>query len=375
MHCAEQQIRDQIQQHGPVSFARFMSLALYSPDCGYYETHARTIGRSGDYFTSVSVGPVFGQILGIQCEEWLRQLPGGQKCVVEVGAHDGKLAADVLLSLSERGVQVGRDLQYIILESSQARRAWQQKNLERWADAVTWIQNPSERRGLQGICLSNEFFDALPVHVLRWNRALRCWEEWGVTLEKENFCWCRLEVPSVDPVQTLRASGFDLQEALLEVLPDGFVLEVVPAAAEWISSLAAMFQEARFLTIDYGASASELMIPERTNGTLRAYAQHKMQSNVLEQPGQQDITAHLNFTGLEIAGQACGLQTESFSRQGDFLTRCVSRALERGVQFDWSPSQRRQFQTLVHPAHLGHSFRVLVQRKGANSETPIPSHG
>lgn len=122
--------------------------------------------------------------------------------------------------------------------------------------------------------------------------------------------------------------------------------------------------QGRLLTIDYGLTAEELFAPERSGGTLRAYSRHAQRADALACPGAQDLTAHLNFSALEAAGEAAGLETETFTTQEAFLTRIAARAWEgKAALGEWTPARTRQFRTLTHPQLLGRSFRALVQRR------------
>jgi SAM-dependent MidA family methyltransferase len=150
---------------------------------------------------------------------------------------------------------------------------------------------------------------------------------------------------------------------LESVLPDGFVLEWCPAAGEWWRQAAAALRQGHLLTFDYGFTAREFLAPERPHGTLRAYRRHHVTAELLESPGEQDLTAHVNFTQLERAGQDQGLATEGLFTQAQFLTQAARRLWRESSHGEPSPLEARQFQTLTHPEHLGRSFRVLVQRR------------
>ena len=163
-------IREEIARGGPITFARFMELALYAPGCGYYE-RPREIGRRGDFFTSVSVGPVFGGLLAFQFARWLEEIAppaGGHWQLVEAGAHDGRLALDVLRWLRQRRPGVLARLEYWIIEPSPERRAWQERKLSnefrnvKWARAFGRPGSPPVR----GVIFCNEMLDAMPVHRL-----------------------------------------------------------------------------------------------------------------------------------------------------------------------------------------------------------------
>jgi SAM-dependent MidA family methyltransferase len=155
---------------------------------------------------------------------------------------------------------------------------------------------------------------------------------------------------------------------LLAVLPDGFVLEVCPQAEAWWRQAARLLGHGKLLTLDYGTVES--LTPERTAGTLRAYYRHHLADDVLDRPGEQDLTAHVNFRTLLEAGQAEGLRTEAFANQEQFLTRIATQLWTAEAAAQWPPDYKRQFQTLTHPQLLGQSFRVLVQSRDMNAAAP-----
>jgi SAM-dependent MidA family methyltransferase len=144
------------------------------------------------------------------------------------------------------------------------------------------------------------------------------------------------------------------------VLPEGYIVEVPSPAVDWWKRAASRLSQGRLLAIDYGLDLSEMMAPERTSGTLRAYRNHKLQPDPLQDPGQQDLTCHVPFPWIEEAGLVSGLSTEMLVTQEKFLTR-IAAAIP--VQ-RWTHEKIRQFQTLTHPDHFGRSFKVFVQRKG-----------
>lgn len=206
------------------------------------------------------------------------------------------------------------------------------------------------------IIFANELLDAMPVHRLGWDAKERTWFEWGITAEDGRFAWARM------PAATCRLPE---PSPLESVLPDGFVREVCPSAADWWREAARVLGCGRLVTFDYGLLAEELLVPERLNGTLRAYSRHRLSSDVLSDPGDQDITAHVDFSAIQQAGESAGLQTETFATQSQFLTQIAAKILGGEVRFgEWTPERTRQFQTLTHPEHLGRAFRVMVQSRG-----------
>jgi SAM-dependent MidA family methyltransferase len=355
------QIQEEIRLCGPISFARFMELALYAPGLGYYE-HRREIGRGGDFFTSVSVGPLFGQLLAFQFVQWMdTDCPAGGIQFIEAGPHNGMLAADILDWISRHRPDLFERLKYCLLDTSSVRRAWQEETLRSWLPKVRWLPRMETCGGKQvsGIIFSNEFLDALPVHRLAWSANRRQWQEGYVAVEDETFAWVWRP-----PTAALTEHLPQMSEELAEVLPDGFTLDICPAAAAWWSAAAASLRRGKLLTIDYGLTDGEWFHPKRAHGTLRAFTRHHTHADLLSQPGEQDLTAHVNFSALMEAGQAIGLRTESLAPQSKFLTEILIRTrLVPGTFALWNEKQTRQFQTLVHPEHLGNKFQVLVQAR------------
>lgn len=377
MTAAESLIRREIRRDGAIPFARFMELALYSPNSGYYEAHDRTIGRSGDFFTSISVGEVFGQLMSWDFLDEASRLPEGIPLrIVEAGAHDGRLAGDILSALQAASPGILTRLQYIVIEPSPRRREWQQSRLLPWEGRVEWHPSWETVGPVDGLILCNELLDAFPIHRLRWSAASREWREQGVAerapapgIPDGPLEWTDLPIASLDIGVALADSGLEIPPALAEVLPEGYVLEVCPGAMSWWRAAASHLRSGRILGVDYGRTAAEWIIPERPAGTARAYRSHRTVPDLLASPGEQDLTADVNFSAIAAVGEDFGLRTEGLWRQGDYLTRVLARRLKAGFDPAWTAAQRAQFQTLVHPSHLGYSFRVLAQ--AAASASPL----
>jgi SAM-dependent MidA family methyltransferase len=371
-------LQREISAVGAIPFSRFMELALYCPEYGYYQRPDTHIGRRGDFFTSVSVGPLFGELLAFQFAQWL-QGARGKIHLVEAGAHDGALARDILGWFRQHQPDLYAQLEYWIIEPIAVRTRQQKATLEDFADKVRWYENVSALPAIEGIIFANELLDSFPINRYAWDAPRRCWFEWGVAWESSRFVWKRLpdtETLVRDPFRNtdtlvrdlFRDAGLELPQALLDVLPDGYTVDLSPAAGAWWREAARRLSFGKLLTIDYGLEAEQLLSPERTTGTLRAYYEHHPvtacgeSADLLANPGLQDLTAHVNFTQLRRAGEAEGLHTETFCTQEKFLTQIAQRTLHSKFG-QWTPEKTRQFQTLTHPEHLARNFKVLVQSK------------
>jgi len=358
-------IRSETALRGVLPFARFMELALYHPGLGYYEMQKHGPGRRGDFYTSVSTGELFGRLLAFQFANWLEEIKSlpappvtrhPSLCLIEAGAHDGRLAGDILNWLQLERPKLFGQIEYIILEPSPRRQEWQKETLKHFTN-VRWLfafsdarrQTPDAR--FTGIIFSNELLDAFPVHRYGWDAKNKTWFEWGVAVEGYKFVWVKIQ-----------PSAFSPQPSALEsVLPDNYTIETSPTAENWWREAAGVLARGKLMAIDYGFTSDEMFSPARTRGTLRAYFRHHATDNILANPGDQDLTAHVNFSAIQKAGEESGLTTKFFGMQSKFLTEILKTQFAiRNSQFAIPP---RQFQTLIHPEHLGCAFRVLVQAR------------
>ena len=358
-------IREEILKSGAIPFARFMELALYCPETGYYETNKDNVGRAGDFITSVSAGCLFGELLAFQFAEWLEESrsAGCGLRIVEAGAHDGKLAADILNWLQTHRAKLFSEIEYVIIEPSERRQQWQRETLMcfpnvRWFAGFQSIaadppQSALRTPQLNSIIFGNELLDAFPVRRLGWDATEKKWFEWGVTLAGEKFAWVKIPTPH----SALRTPQLEA------VLPDNYTIEVSPAAENWWREAAAVLQRGKLLAIDYGFNSDEQFSPARLKGTLRAYHRHHVSDDLLAHPGEQDLTAHINFSAIQKAGEEAGLKTENLCTQPQFLTGILQKAVAEKQFASLDAKRVRQFQTLTHPEHLGRAFRALVQSR------------
>jgi len=366
--------RDIAAQGGWISFARFMELSLYAPGLGYYSAGAHKFGEAGDFVTAPELSPLFGRTVARQVAEIMAQSAAN---ILELGAGSGKLAADMLAELEQLGSLPDS---YAILEVSADLRVRQQvlmrERLPHLLDRVHWLDELPEK--FSGAIVANEVLDALPVHLVHWrdvnvgrdssrhprdvgmnpdlqNRD-RVINERGVAVSDNNFIW-----------QERTIGDADLLHAAQQIkVPDDYVSEVCLAARGLINSLAQRLEQGAMLFIDYGFGAREYYHPQRSNGTLMCHYRHHAHDDPFFLPGLQDITAHVNFTGIAECGIDAGLELIGYTSQAFFLIGCgITELLQ-----DTSPENLRdylplsaQLQKLTSPAEMGELFKVVALGK------------
>jgi len=343
-------IRNEIGANGPISFARFMELALYHPDRGYYASGRANISRRGDFFTNVSVGSLFGRLLAAQFAEIWDKLgrPGDFK-IVEQGAHDGVFAADALSALRRSAADCFAATSYCMIEPFPIWRERQQKNLREFAEKISWVASVDEIAPFVGIHFSNELFDSLPVHLIVSGgvaNGATVWNEKFVTVAADNFAFATGNVGR---------SGLQLDH--LGFSPAGFETEVNVAAPKLMSEIAAKLLRGVILTIDYGFSRSEFYSLQRSQGSLQVRANQKKLSSPFQQIGLADISLHVEWTSLAEAAQSLGAAPIGFTDQHHFLTGIISKSF---LEADFGASEKRALQTLLHPEMLGRNFQALA---------------
>jgi SAM-dependent MidA family methyltransferase len=187
-----------------------------------------------------------------------------------------------------------------------------------------------------------------------WDAPHKQWMEWRVAVEKENLVWVQGELSS-----ECRDFVPELSNDLADVLPNKFTTEISPAAINWWKRTAKSLEKGRLVAIDYGLMNEEFFRPDRSNGTARAYYKHRLCDDLLDHPGEQVLTTHVNWTAIQKAGEDAGLETELFCSQEQFLMNIVKGAASE----NWSAENIKQLKTLTHPGFLGRAFRVLVQKR------------
>ena len=344
---------------GPLTFSEYMQTCLYHPEFGYYMRSGRRPRQ--DYFTNVDAGRIYGSLIARQLREMWETLGRPQLfLLVELGAGTGELARHVLDFAAESFAEFYSALQYLAVERSPSRRAAQKKNLESHLASgrtLSLIELPETVPC--GCILSNEFFDALPVHrVLCEKGELR---EIYVDFCEEGF-FERIG-PLSDP-----AIGRYFEEQRIS-LADGQQAEAGLTAVQWMEHAGRRLGRGFVLTVDYGHEARELYDERHMKGTLLAYERHRASEDFYRAPGEQDMTAHVNFTALDLAGQRAGLVRTGLASQSNFLLP-LARASDFAELKPPGASEREQlhlrllFKTLIHPEGMGETFQVFIQHKG-----------
>ncbi len=365
-HALIERIRAEIKAGGPVPFAWFMQQALYHPEDGYYSSGRSAIGRRGDYFTNVSVGPLFGQLLAAQFAEIWERLGKIDKFVlVEQGAHHGKFARDVLESARKRWPDFSAAVRYRIIEPFPVLQARQFQTLTGFEDKVEWRDSIDALEPFIGVHFSNELLDAMPVHLIvsQCGRGVgaptECtWLEKFVTLNSDMFIF--VDQPIAD--QTLRDH---LQKS--PVWPADYQTEVNLAALDWIDNLSRKLDRGYVLTIDYGHPRDEFFTPHRFKGTLQVRAQHRLLQSPFDEIGHADITAHIEWTSIAERAEACGFEVKGFTDQHHFITGILSELAHDIPREDADPKTKRALQTLLHPEMLGRNFQILALGKNIDA--------
>ncbi len=354
------ELRRRIGRDGTISFAEFMAAALYDLNGGYYASATTRTGRRGDFFTSVSVGPVFGRLLARQFADMWKQLGCPPDfTLVEQGASDGQLMADVLTALARDHPDC--QPRVIIIEPLPALRAAQERTLAPWSDRVTTCATESELPAFTGVFFANELLDAFPVRLLV--RDDGAWRERRVGQADGAFVF--REEPLTDP-DLLRSA----QELPLPPEPGRFCTEVCPALEPWMRTVSAKLARGWLLLIDYGHASAIRHAPARAAGTLAAYREHQRQDDPLAQPGNQDLTAHVDFTAVARAGLAAGLQLAGFTDQHHALAALSVRLYPAMPEERLSPGAAREMRALrqlLHPESMGTSFKFLALSRGTGT--------
>ncbi|CAI8695529.1 SAM-dependent methyltransferase [Burkholderia pyrrocinia] len=354
------QLRDEIAAAGGwLPFDRFMERALYAPGLGYYSGGARKFGRraddGSDFVTAPELSPLFAQTLAQPVAEALAA--SGTRRVMEFGAGTGKLAAGLLAALDALGAALD---EYLIVDLSGELRERQRDTIAAAAPAlaakVRWLDALPER--FEGVVVGNEVLDAMPVRLFA--KADGAWHERGVALDARH-AFVFEDRPAAP------ASRPPVLAGLIDDVADGYVTETHEAALAFTRTVCTMLARGAVLLVDYGFPAHEYYHPQRDRGTLMCHYRHHAHDDPFLYPGLQDITAHVEFTGIYDAAVAAGADLLGYTSQARFLLNAgITDAL---AAID--PSDIRQFlpaanavQKLISEAEMGELFKVIAFSRG-----------
>lgn len=354
------ELRERIAAGGPLPFAEFMAACLYHPQHGYYMTPRERIGKAGDFFTSTSVHAVFGRLVARQLMQMAALLGDATFEVVEQGGGEGHLALDILDTLASEAPDLYARLTYTLVEVGPASRARQARTLVAHAARVAWCAADVWQVG-SGCFLSNELVDAFPVHVVE-KHAGQLREVFVTNGSADGF---------VEALHDPSSPALEEHLRWLGIAPvEGNRAEINLAAPVWMREVAGRIGRGFVLTIDYGYPAAELYALHRREGTLLCYRQHQADDDPYSAVGEKDITAHVDFTALQQAGEEAGLRTLWFGEQYRFLLGLGFFEELLRLQAQCSDERearalRLTLKNLIVPEQgMGETFKVLVQGKG-----------
>lgn len=353
-------IAAEIAASGPIPFVRFMELALYHPQYGYYmrppEAGGERIGWSGDFYTSSDVHPILGQALATQARQ-VDALLGYPEpfTVVEMGAGKGLLARDILAALLKEDDSFRRRFRYVLVERSPAMRELQRTNLGQWLGEpglMSWVEDVHSLADVQGLMFSNELPDAFPVHRIQMAEGRA--QEIFVDYRDGKFAECLR--PLSDPRLPRHLERLSLS------LPEGYRTEMNVHALTWMEQVASALTRGVAITIDYGHTMQDLYSADRSDGTLLCYYSQMTSEDPYERVGQQDMTAHVDFSSLAMVGEEHGLHVTGFTNQLSFLMGLGVE--EMMAELDPESPEFRAAIHLLRPGGMGTTFKVLIQHKG-----------
>lgn len=337
-------------------------MALYYPELGYYSRPSNIIGREGDFYTSPHLHPIFGAMLCRQMEEMWHILGRPEAFhVVEMGAGMGYLAKDILdyLMLGKgqeaKGKDLSRHIKYTIVELNPSVKARQQELLKAYTDRVNWVSGMNELEPFTGCFLSNELLDAFPVRLVEMEDELS-----EVFLSEKEGELIELKMPCSTEIKEY----FDEFSVKL-ITP--YKAEVNLKIKDWLKEVSDKLISGFVLTVDYGYPAGDYYSEERNRGTLLCYYNHQAKEDPYQNIGEQDLTAHVNFSALKKWGEEVGLKTVGFCPQGVFL---VFLGLDEVIVDFYGDApditEVNKIKGLILPQGMGESHKVMVQYKGAD---------
>lgn len=337
-----------------MTFEKFMNMALYDTESGYYFSKEKRIGKEGDFYTSSHLHPVLGIMIGRQIYEMWEKIGRPEVFdIVEMGAGEGYVCKDMLEYL--KNSSMFRHLNYTIAEMNPLVKKRQKELLSGFLEKVKWCRRLDELEDVRGCFFSNELPDAFPVHLLEFREGLK---EVYLKEDKGEF------TESLGPLSDSSIS--DYFASINTHFEEGYRTEFNLRIKEWLNDINKVLKEGFILTIDYGYSDRDYYSEDRNRGTLMCYYGHQLNENLYENIGSQDITAHVNFSSIKKWGEDIGIKTTGFTSQGAFL---VSMGIDEEIKKISENSKDylmeiARIKKLIMPQGMGDSHMVMAQYKG-----------
>ncbi|GAB6071057.1 SAM-dependent methyltransferase [Thiomicrorhabdus hydrogeniphila] len=353
-------IQRYLSRHNNLPFSKFMEMALYTPQLGYYSGGLPKIGKTGDFITAPEVSPIFSRCLARQAAQILAEL--AEPNLIEFGAGQGTMAKDILLELHAMQQNVNR---YYIIEISADLRARQKQTLLEQLpndlfSKVVWLDS-LPKTPINAVVLANEVLDAMPFERIRIEpqQALKGYVCYNETSQQFDWDYQIITEPG------LQKFANQLIQHIGKVSNLGYETEINLNLKPWLKSLNDILSAGAVLLIDYGYSRQEYYQPARVMGTLRCHYQHRAHSNPFFYPGLQDITAHVDFTAVAEEGFDSGFKVAGFTTQANFLMGSGLLEMSFDANADISQQVRiaQQIKTLTLPDEMGETFKVIALTK------------
>jgi len=340
-----------------IPYSTFIELALYHPEYGYYMKEKEKVGRTGDFFTSSNVSPVFAK----QFARFFMHLVSDRvvpPIICEIGGGTGRFARDVLTEWRTSDPESFSKLRYIMIETSPYHRKVQLEMLSQFENIKQYASLADMPEEFEGIVFSNELYDAFPVDVVEQQNDVLC--EVCVSLEDQHLKEVMHPLQNREILQYLKRHRLQLKK--------GQRFEIPLAMGQFVQELSLRVKRALFVTVDYGYTNEEWMHPSRRDGSLRGYYQHQLVRNPLEHPGEMDLTAHIHWDELQLAGEAAGVDTLLRMKQRSFLlsTGILQQLVNHQDRnpFSEASKQNRAIRSLILNGGMSDAFDVMIQQKG-----------
>ena len=352
-----ERIAEEIRSSGPMTFDRYMAMALYEPGLGYYVNGLHKFGDAGDFVTSPEQGGLFATAVAAQIDE-IADLLDGSYTIMEPGAGSGALARDLLKHLKTPPSR------YLILEPSAALRQVQYETLaalpSELSSRIEWLDKPPEQ-AFRGVILANEVVDALPVCLFRTTDeglAERC-----VDIGPSRLIWA-----DAPPGKRLKTALERLEASLGASLPPDYISEICLDLPGWLRTISDSLAEGVVLLFDYGYPSREYYLPERSRGTLVCHYRHRAHFDPFVWPGLNDVSAFVDFSAVAHGALACGLEVAGFTTQADFM---LGLGAHRWIEQTQDEHQRMrlagELKRLIMPGEMGEKFKLLALARAFNA--------